>query len=224
MELTPEEKQRIEEEERKRHAEEEYRAQVRSQLRNASAAPPSASTGYIMPEPEKTSKGWWIASLVAAGIIGVIIWINVSKSSKADPDAGTGSGATASAPRIRYVPVSQKIASGQVVVKASGYVQYRIRIDPEMREAHVTGSFNASGGSGNDISAVIAGENEYTNWINGHEARVFYGTHGKKTTDNFDVRLPPGEYYFVLSNKFSAFSDKYVFIEADLKYNRAETY
>jgi hypothetical protein len=92
-----------------------------------------------------------------------------------------------------------------------------------MRDARVTGSFTASGDSGNDIETVIAGENEYTNWINGHEARGFYGTHGRMTADRFEVRLAPGTYYFALSNKFSAFSDKYVFIEADVKYDKGET-
>jgi hypothetical protein len=227
MELTPEEKQRIEEEEQKRLAEEEYRTQVRSRLKNGSVVPPlsASSPGYVLPEPEGVSKGWWILGLVVAGIVGVIIWVNVSRSSKADPDPSAArSISTPAAPRIRYVPVSQKIATGQIAVKAGGYVQYRIRIEPEMREARVTGSFNASGGSGNDIEVVIAGENEYTNWINGHEARVFYGTHGKKTTDSFDVRLAPGEYYLAFSNKFSTFTDKYVFLEVDLKYSRAETY
>ncbi len=226
MELTPEEKQRIEEEERKRLAEEEYRAQVRSQLNNASPVPPvTASPGYILPDPDEPSKGWWVLGMVVAAIVGAIIWANVGQSSKADAEPSAASSvSTPSAPRIRYVPVSQKIATGQVVVKAGGYVQYRITIQPEMREARITGSFNASGGSGNDIYAAIAGQSEYTNWINGHAARVFYGTQGKKSTDSFDVWLAPGTYYLALSNKFSALSDKYVFIEADLNYSRAETY
>jgi hypothetical protein len=53
---------------------------------------------------------------------------------------------------------------------------------------------------------------------------VFYGTQGRKTTDSFDVRLGPGTYYFALSNRFSAFSDKYVFLNVDLNYSKMETY
>ena len=120
--------------------------------------------------------------------------------------------------------MSQKIATGQVVVKAHGFVQYRFQITPNMRDARISGSFNASGGSGNDVDAVIAAESEYPNWINGHQARVFYGTQGRKTTDSFDVRLGPGTYYFALSNRFSAFSDKYVFLNVDLNYSKMETY
>ena len=126
--------------------------------------------------------------------------------------------------KTRYVPANQKIATDQILVKANGYVQYRLMITPDMVEPTVTGSFNASGGSGNDITAVIADEANYTNWINGHQARVFWGTEGKQTTGNLEVRLAPGMYYLVFSNKFSAFTDKQVFLEIDLNYKKAETY
>ena len=41
---------------------------------------------------------------------------------------------------------------------------------------------------------------------------------------NFEVRLRPGQYYLVFSNKFSAFTDKQVFLEVDLHHKKAETY
>jgi hypothetical protein len=120
--------------------------------------------------------------------------------------------------------VNRKIASGQISVKPGGFVEYRITIDADMVDPVISGSFNASGGSGNDITAVIADEMNYTNWINGHAARVFWGTGGKQTTGNFEVRLRPGQYYLVFSNKFSTFSEKQVFIELDLDHKRSETY
>jgi hypothetical protein len=123
---------------------------------------------------------------------------------------------------VRYIPVSQKLASGQIVVRARGYVQYKFEVTPEMRNAHVSGRFNASGGNGNDVEAVIATEEEFTNWVNGHEARVFYSTQGRKTTDTFDVRLAPGTYYLAFNNRFSALSAKDVFLEVDLEFQRVE--
>jgi hypothetical protein len=125
-------------------------------------------------------------------------------------------------PKTRYVPVSEKIATGQIVVKAQGYVQYRLTITPEMVEPTVAGDFNASGGTGNDIQAVIADEENYPNWINGHQAQVLWATQGKQTTGNLEVRLQPGMYYLVFSNKFSAFTEKQVFLDIDLNYKRAE--
>jgi hypothetical protein len=88
----------------------------------------------------------------------------------------------------------------------------------------VTGNFNASGGSGNDIQAVIADEENYTNWINGHQAQAFWTTQGRQTTGNIEARLKPGMYYLAFSNKFSAFTEKQVFLDVDLKYKKAETY
>ena len=219
MELAPERKQQIEEEERQRLAEEQYRAQVRASLKTTgSQAAPAA------PERRKSHVGLLLA-ILAVVVVGTVILVNSNSTRSTDSDGSTPRASRASsAPSVRYVPVSQKIASGQVVVKANGHVQYRIQITPDMREARISGSFNASGGSGNDVDAVIAAESEYTNWINGHQARVYYGTQGKKTTDSFDVRLGPGTYYFPMSNRFSAFSDKYVFLEVDLKYSRMETY
>jgi hypothetical protein len=110
------------------------------------------------------------------------------------------------------------------MVQAKGYVQYRFTITPEMVEPTVTGTFNASGGSGNDIMAVITDDTNYTNWINGHQAKVFWGTQGQQTTGNFEVTLRPGLYYLAFSNKFSTIASKQVFLEVDLNFKRAETY
>ena len=214
--LTPEERQRIEDEERKRVAEEEYRAEVRARLQGEQASP-----------ARKPSRIPWILGVGAVLIIGTIVLTNTRSQSKTGDDSGTAAHAASNpAPvaKTRYVPVSQRIATGQIIVKANGYVQYRITIAPEMVEPIISGSFNVSGGSGNDITGVIADEENYTNWINGHQAQVYWGTQGKQTTGTLEVRLKPGLYYLVFSNKFSAFTAKQVFLEVDLNYKKAETY
>jgi hypothetical protein len=217
IELTPERKQQIEEEEKQRLAEEQYRAQVRVNL-NASAGPsiPHTAPGAGEPSQRKSRVGLLLGILAVLAVVAVIM-VN---SNSVHPLASGSPGP----PSVRYVPVDQKIASGQILVRANGYVQYRFQITPEMRNAQVSGQFNASGGTGNDIEAVIATESEYTNWVNGHQAKVFYSTQGKKTTDTFDVRLAPGTYYLALSNRFSALTSKDVFLEVDLKYQGMETY
>ena len=210
MELTPERKQQIEEEEKQRLAEEQYRAQVRENL--------TAAPGPSLPPPRapelarRKSRVGLLLAILAVVIVGAIILEN--RNSTSAPFA----------PSIRYVPATQKIATGQIVVRANGYVQYRFQITPDMRSAHVSGRFNASGGTGNDIEAVITTEDEFTNWVNGHQARVFYTTQGRKTTDTFDVHLGPGTYYLAFNNRFSAFSSKEVFLEVDLNYQHMETH
>jgi hypothetical protein len=93
-----------------------------------------------------------------------------------------------------------------------------------MRDAHISGSFTAAGGSGNDVAVVIASQPEFTNWTNGHQARVFYGGEGRKTTDTFDVRLGPGVYCFAISNTFALLSDKDVALDVNLIYQKMETH
>jgi hypothetical protein len=126
--------------------------------------------------------------------------------------------------RVRWVPVSEKIATGQITVKSGGSIPFRVQITPEMRDAHIVGKFTASGGSKNDITAVLATEDEFTNWNNGHSAKVYYSTDGKKTTDQLDVPLAPGTYIFAFSNRFSPFTDKYVMAEIELDYSRSQNY
>jgi hypothetical protein len=223
MELTPERKQQIEEEERQLLEEEQYRAQVRASL-NATPGPSLPPSTPRAPEPEqRKSHVGLLLGILAVVIVGVVILIN--RNSARTPASDTpGIASAARTPSVRYVPVDQKIASGQIVVRAKGYEQYRFQITPEMRNVHVTGQFNASGGTGNDIEAIIATEVEFTNWVNGHQARVFYSTQGKKTTDTFNVSLAPGTYYLAFSNRFSALTSKDVFLEVDLNYQRIETY
>jgi hypothetical protein len=116
------------------------------------------------------------------------------------------------------VPGSTKLFTGQIVVKAGGYVTNTFTVEPGMQNFHVIGQFNASGGSGNDIQAVLADEGEFQNWINGHQAKTFYSTE-KITTGKLDVGpLGPGRYVIALSNRFSAFSEKQVFAEVEARW------
>jgi hypothetical protein len=213
MELTPEQMQRIRDEEAQQAAEEEYRARVRREL--------LASQAATEPAPKPRKSGWIERTLGIVAALFILIGVIGYFVGREEPRAETD---LVAAPKVRYVPVSQKIVMGQTIVKAGGYSQFRIRIEPEMRDARISGSFNAAGGSGNDIEAAIAHEDEFLNYINGHQARVYYGTTGKKTTDHFDVRLGQGTYVLVFNNKFSTLSDKQVSLEVDLNYSRRETY
>jgi hypothetical protein len=207
--LTPEEMARIEEDERKKHAEDQYRRAVRSRLQEEPEV-----KGGLGAAPK-------VIGLVALCAIAAIVALNTNfKRASAD---SARSEVTSSSPNVRYVAKTDQIASGQVVVPHGREVFYKLVITPEMRQARVAGSFNASGGTGNDVAGVIASESEFTNWSNGHQARAFWSTQGRETTGTFDVRLGPGTYYLAFSNKFSALTDKYVFLTAQLNYQQAES-
>ena len=206
--LTAEERRRIEEEERKRAAEDKYRAEVRAQL-----------NGPTLTVVKKQTPIWKIGiGFICAA---ALILSGISMLSNSRGSANPGSSALPSPFAPRFVPVNQKVLNGQIIVKSEGYVQYRIQITPDMRDSRLSGKFNASGGSGNDIEVILASEDEFTNWINGHEAKVYYSG-GRKTTDHFDVRLGPGTYILAFNNKFSLLTDKMVSGDINLNYSRAE--
>lgn len=207
--LTPEEMARIEEDERRKHAEEQYRRVVRSRLQE---------------EPE-VKGGLGVAPKVIGLTILCAIAAIVALSTNfkhASTDAPL-SAVTSNSPNVRYAVKTDQIASGQVVVPHGREVFYKILITPQMRQARVAGSFNASGGTGNDVAGIIAGESDFTNWSNGHQAKAYWSTQGRETTGTFDVRLGPGTYYLAFSNKFSAVTDKYLFLNAQLNYQQAES-
>lgn len=212
--LTPEEMARIEEEENKKHAEDQYRRDVRSRLEQSAKPKTGLST---------LQKLAGVALLCIA--IGTVIVKTNSTAAANDewPSSLPPKPSLSTAPRVRYVSENEPIASGQVVVPHGGQVSYKITVTPEMGVGVVSGSFTASGGSGNDVDGIIATEDDYTNWINGHQARAFWSTPGKATTGSFNVRLSPGTYYLALSNKFSMRSDKYVALNATLAYRKTIT-
>lgn len=70
---------------------------------------------------------------------------------------------------------------------------------------------------------VIANETEYLNWINGHEAKVFWSTQGQKTAGSFRFihLLAPT---ILLSATDSAFSAKTVSAETSLSYQQSRVF
>ena len=220
MELTSEEKQRIEDEERRRVSEEQYRAEVRARLHTE--AVPIGS--------KRTQRATWLAGIAVILAIGALIAWSITKGTAARPNRDAAASNQLENPtpapvlKTRYLPVAQNIAKGQITVSARGFAQYQFTITPDMLQPVFAGDFAVSGGGGNDIMAVIADEDSYSNWINGHQARVYWTTQGRETTGQFKVRLPPGTYYLAFSNKFSLFSPKQITVTAYINYQKAETY
>jgi hypothetical protein len=212
--LTPEERARIEEEERRAYEAEQYRATVRSKLERESPPP------EVRPKP---GLGRWV--LVALAVVAAFLGIRVL--SQRSHTGGSSEAGAAGAPMtppilVRYVPVDVPIASGQITVPARSYVSYKIVVTPEMVDPVISGNFNASGGMGNDVRALLSDEPNFTNWINGHEASGFWSTN-RETTASFSVHPPPGTYVLALSNQFSLISGKQVFVDFHLNYKRKES-
>jgi len=80
--------------------------------------------------------------------------------------------------------------------------------------SHVSGRFQAQGGSGNDIQVFIFDADGFENWKNHHSASTYYNS-GKVTVGTIDAQLGPGTYFLVFDNNFSLVSNKA--ISSDIK-------
>jgi zinc-ribbon domain/emp24/gp25L/p24 family/GOLD len=120
---------------------------------------------------------------------------------------------------VTYVPHIDKLVSGQNTVKARGLYWVSFKVDTtRMTNVRVVGRFSVSGGSGNDIEAVLTDEDDFENWKNGHAARALYST-GKTTVGAIDVSIPTtGTYYLGFSNRFSTFAPKSIDGNVDFRY------
>lgn len=200
MELSPEDRARIE-------AEERYRDEVRRGLSSSAQRQP----GVLV----------WLSVIVAGLVLGVL-FINRSEDRPATSSRQEAKPIVPSrAPMFTFVDDTRTVTSGQLLVKPGQIVYFRFSVAPEMFDARLVGRFHASGGTGNDIVAgLFTSEEEYQNWSNGHTASVAWSSSGKKTSGTCDVSLKSGSYILAFSNKHSMLSDKQVFAGFDLRYRR----
>jgi hypothetical protein len=112
------------------------------------------------------------------------------------------------------------IVNATITVSAGTHDAYQVNISSSMSNPRITGSFTASGGSGNDIIVYVMDNTNYVNWANGHQANCYYNS-GQVTTGSFNVNLTTaGTYYVVYDNSFSTISKKVVTTRADLYYTQ----
>ena len=186
--------------------EDEFRLKVGNRLGEVS--PPARRPFF------QTSKG---LGLLSAGVVITVLAAFLLAGRHEDPPPSSPQQVN-----IRYVPQRQDVVNGKVAIKAGELVQYPINIQPEMYEANLKGSFE--GADGGDLIAIVAEDSAYQNWINGRPSQFLWGTEKARTSGTFDIALRPGTYHLVLSNKFSAHSNKMVSLEAVLNFKRSETY
>ncbi len=83
-----------------------------------------------------------------------------------------------------------------------------------MRNINVTGRFTASGGTDNGIETFILDEDNYTNWMNRHEAQAIFQS-GVKTVGDIQAAITKsGVYYVVFSDRANFMARK---VDADVK-------
>jgi hypothetical protein len=175
--------------------------------------PPSRSQQYPTPTIGKSSHtGRNIAIGIVVGVLLIIIVV-AALSSLISLNSGGGGIAN-------ILPTTQtvNIVNGLVTVNANSYEYYTFTIPSGASNIQVSGSFTASGGSGNDIKVFVTDQTDFVNWENGHSSQAYYQS-GQETTGTISVTLPTsGTYVLVYDNTFSIISQKNVNTEADVSY------
>jgi hypothetical protein len=224
-ELSDEQKQRIEDEEK-------YRQELRDRARLAERM---AARQEVPPLPERwppKSVVWqW---LFPGGMAAALLFLIVFAALRHDPTSEYARGVRtqleqdhpeilrSSPPPPVWTPTHVNIASGQWQANAGGYLFWTFVVPLGARNYRLTGNYTATGRFGNGIEAVVATESDFTNWINSHPARVFFAP-GKLTTGNINVGpLLPGRYTLGFNNKFSPFSAKSLSVEVGADYEVLE--
>lgn len=162
------------------------------------------------PPKVKSSKGKYIGIGIGIAVVAVVAIIAIGSMSSSRTSNSSNS----------YIPSqhTQNIVNGIISVKAGGYQYYSFNAPSGSTDVRVSGSFEANGGSGNDINVVILDEQAFTNWKNGHQVSAYYSS-GKLTTDSINANIPSGNtLYLVYDNQFSTFTSKDVRTTVDLVY------
>jgi hypothetical protein len=133
---------------------------------------------------------------------------------------GIGLGVYATEPHPVSTPTSHtfQVVNGIANVKADTYVDYPITVPSGALNISVSGTFTASGGSGNDIKVYIFDSTNFGNYKNGKDFTDIYQS-GQVTSASITANpLSSGTYYLVLDNKFSTTAEKTVNIQATYTY------
>lgn len=128
---------------------------------------------------------------------------------------------------------SLNLVNGIITVKSGGWYSTSFTVSftsftvdgvpgVSPQNERVVGSFTATGGSGNDIIALILDDMSYTNWSNGHTVNTFYNS-GQITVANINIPITTsGTYYLIFSNTFSPFTSKEVNANVNVEWDVLE--
>jgi hypothetical protein len=113
--------------------------------------------------------------------------------------------------QVHAIPVTHNLSLGDFEVPARGTHDVKIALDePRMRNARLTGHFEASGGgSSGTIQVMLLNESEYNRFTNHSTPSQFLYLSKSATNGNIEAAIPrAGIYYLVFDNSSSSSSIK----------------
>jgi hypothetical protein len=103
------------------------------------------------------------------------------------------------------LPARETIVDSTFPVRARAYQNYSFDVTGS---GHVTGKFNATGGR-DDIDVWVIDANEMANFANGHRTHFYYHS-DYVSYGEINLRLKPGSYYIIFSNRVALLTNKIV--------------
>ena len=119
-------------------------------------------------------------------------------------------------------PASESFITTVIIddrISDESYRSWRFDLPSGGRGFKLEGWFNVTSGGNRDINAYVVDAREYLNFKRGTNFYSLY-TRRRVGTGEFEVPLDrkAGPYYFILSNRFSLFTDKWVEGAIELTY------
>jgi hypothetical protein len=121
----------------------------------------------------------------------------------------------------RVIPLERKLAlvDGNIYINAGKYSYYEFDTKSNWQDIKVSGSFDASGGRGNDIRVLLMTKDDFINYTNKHPSKAIYDS-DKISVSDLNVNLPSKTENYVLAfdNTYSVVSDKKISANINLAY------
>jgi len=116
---------------------------------------------------------------------------------------------------------SRTIVAASITVASGAYREYVFNVSEDLQNVSVRGAFSVTSGS-DTIEVAILSEANYTNWLDGNQVSVLYGS-GQIQSDEFTglAISDPGDYHLVFSN-VTGTAQKTVNASFELRYTPEE--
>ncbi len=149
----------------------------------------------------------YFALFVIAGVVAIVV-ISRMTSTSPTPERQQSSTAARSAPRTITIA-----SVADIDIDAGKIQKWEWTVGADRPHCHLTGRIEVTSGGNKDVQAFVMSADDYTNWANGHPAKVFFQTE-KLTVIALDVTTATaGPMVLALSNTFSVLQTKRVHVE-----------
>lgn len=158
-----------------------------------------AKTSQSRPAPttvKKRSIGSPAFLIVLALIGGMVLWAR--------------SGSSSAVPTQMGGPLTIRAQDETQEIKPAQYWEWTFNVPSDRPNCHMSGHIEALSGGNKDVMVLVSTWDEYQNWRNDHQSKVYFST-GRETAIPLNVNMAGGgKYVLVVSNAFSLLSPKVV--------------